>query len=137
MKHPMRFSYSERLRNLDASQLPEIGLQTAATHLSRFFLKPETRQQLATNPEKLAPTISLICRLSRHIQALQKYRDDSAKELGHKHNPLRIKNEIEKGVEITPDVYSSCIPDNAPIEPEVSHRNFIPKNFYTPTKRSD
>lgn len=73
-----------------------------------------------------------ICRLSRHLHALQKYRDDSAKDLDHKHNPLRIKTELEKKVELTRNVYSSFIPENAPIDPEIPQRNYLPKNPYTP-----
>jgi hypothetical protein len=121
----------EHLRRHDATNLPEIGLQLAATSLSQFFAKPETLKQLAAEPDKFAGTVSMLCHLARHLHRLQKYRDDSAKELGPKYNPHRIKNEIEKNVEITRDTFCSFIPHNAPIEPEIPHRNFIPKNYYT------
>jgi len=122
----------EHVRKQEATDLPEIGLQIAATNLSQFFLKPETQRQLAADPEKLAGTVSMICRLSRHIHSLQKYRDDSAKELGRRNHPQRIKNEIEQHLDSTRNVYSSFIPDTAPRDPEIPHRNFIPKNYYIP-----
>src|SRR5690349_10624587 len=63
------------LRTSDASQLAEIGLQIAATNISRFFLKPENQQNLATNPAACRQPIADACRLARHIHNLQKYRD--------------------------------------------------------------
>jgi hypothetical protein len=127
----------EHVRHVGASQLPEVGLQAAATSLSQFFLKAETQQQLLADPEKCARSVGILCRLARQISALQKYRDDSAKELGSKHNPHRINNEIEKHIEITRNVWSSFIPDNAPIDPEIPHRNYLPKNYYTPMEPLD
>jgi len=120
----------EHLRKNDASQFAEVGLQLAATQLSQFFLKSETREQLTAEPEKFARTIGILCRLARQIHILQKYRDQSAKELGPEHNSKLSKRETDETLERTRDVYSSFIPDNAPIEPEVPHRNFLPKNGY-------
>jgi hypothetical protein len=120
----------EHLRTTDASQLSEVGLQLAATQLSQFFLKPDVREQLTTDPDKFSPTIGILCRLTRQLHRLQKYRDDCAKEIGEKHNPERIKRETEETLESTRDTYSSFIPENAPIDPEVPHRNFIPKNGF-------
>jgi hypothetical protein len=73
---------TEHLRTHDASQLPEVGLQLAATQLSQLFLQPDIQQQLTSDPDKYARAIALLCRLSRQIHNLQKDRDDSAKELG-------------------------------------------------------
>lgn len=121
---------TDHLRTRDASQLPEVGLQLAATQLSQLFLQPDIQQQLISNPDKFTRTIGILCRLTRQIQNLQKYRDDSAKELGSQHNPHHIKHETEDALECTRNTYSSFIPKNAPIDPEVPHRNFIPKNGY-------
>src|SRR5437899_1849425 len=63
---------TEHLRQHDAGQLPEVGLQVAATNLSRFFLKPETQHQLAADPEKYARAIAILCRLAGQIHTLQK-----------------------------------------------------------------
>jgi hypothetical protein len=120
----------EHLRKNDASQLAEVGLQLAATQLSQFFLKPETRQQLANEPEKLARTIGILCRLARQIHILQKYRDQSAKELGPEHNPERLKHETDETLENIRDVYSAEKIGESINEPDISHRNFLPKNGY-------
>jgi hypothetical protein len=121
---------TDYLRTHEATQLPEVGLQLAATQLSEFFLKPETEQQLATNPEKFARTISNLCRLTRHLHLLQKYRDDSARELGHESNPERVKRDIEDGLEITRHVYSAKKLGQTVHEPDIPHRNFLPKSDY-------
>jgi hypothetical protein len=128
---------TEHLRKSDASQLPEVGLQIAATNLSQFFLKPQTQQQLATDPEKFARTVSMICRLSRHIHALQKYRDETSKELGYKYNPERIKRETEEEVELTRSIYSAAKLGESPAEPDTPHHNYLPKNWDTPAEPLD
>jgi hypothetical protein len=120
----------EHLRKNDASQLAEVGLQLAATQLSQFFLKPETRQQLTTEPEKLARTIGILCRLARQIHILQKYRDQSAKELGPEHNPESLKRQTEQTLESTREIFSAEKLGQSIDEPDVSHRNFLPKNGY-------
>jgi hypothetical protein len=123
----------EHLRKNDASQLPEVGLQLAATHLSEFFLKPETRDQLSADPEKYARTISILCRLAGQIHTLQKYRDDSARELGYKFNPEHIKREVEKHVEITREVFSAEKLGQSAYENDTPHRNYLPRNWDSPT----
>ena len=120
----------EHLRKNDASQLAEVGLQLAATQLSQFFLRPETREQLTSEPEKFARTIGILCRLARQIHILQKHRDQSAKELGDDHNPARLKHETDETLESIRDTYSAEKIGDSPKEPNISHRNFLPKNGY-------
>jgi hypothetical protein len=122
----------EHLRKNDASQLAEVGLQLAATELSQFFLKSETRQQLNAEPEKLSRTIGILCRLARQIHILQKHRDQSAKELGPEHNPEHLKRETDDTLESIRNTYSAEKPSQSIKEPEVPHRNFLPKNGFPP-----
>src|SRR2546427_916957 len=118
---------TECLRKHEASQLPEVGLQLAATHLSQFLLSPEAEQQLATDPQAYSRTVATLCRLTSQIHTLQKYCDDSAKELGHDHNPERIKREDEKHVEVTRNIYSAAKLGQTIHERDIPHRNYIPK----------
>ena len=118
----------EHLRKNDAGQLAEVGLQIAATNISQFFLKTQTQETLATNPASCRQPIADACRLARHIHNFQKYRDDTAKELGFKYHPERARREEERLTEITRDVYSAAKLGNGPNEPDVTpRRNFIPK----------
>ncbi|HWX20973.1 MAG TPA: hypothetical protein VN578_13820 [Candidatus Binatia bacterium] len=130
-EHALQFrllqdNLTDYLRQHDASQVPEVGLQLAATHLVQFLLRPEAAQQLTTQPEKYCRTLASLCRLSGQIQALQKYRDDSAKELGQSHYPERVKREEEKDIEIVRETYSSTIGES-PRDPNIPYRNYLPK----------
>jgi hypothetical protein len=125
------------LRTNDASQLAEVGLQLAATELSQFFFKPETRAQLSAEPEKLARTIGILCRLARQIHILQKHRDQSAKELGDEHNPELFKRENDEFIESLRDTYSAEKPAQSINDPGISHRNFLPKNGFHPPPPED
>ena len=68
----------------------------------------------------------MLNRVSAHLKALQKYHDDCAKELGPKHNPESLRRETEADIERTRRVYSSTIPDSSK-DPEIPHRNYLPK----------
>jgi hypothetical protein len=118
----------EHLRTTDASQLSEVGLQLAATQLSQFFLKPDVREQLIADPEKFSPAINVLCKLNRQLHRLQKYRDDSARELGPQHAPEQLKRNTESELEITRNVYSAAKLGQTNYEHDTPHRNFIPKN---------
>jgi hypothetical protein len=127
----------EHLRKHDATELPEIGLQLAATNLSQFFLRPETQAQLAADPQKFASTVSMICRLSRHIHTLQKYRDETAKELGSRYNPERIKRHDEEHVEMTREIYSAGDISDETCDIVRQHHNYLPRHWDTPTEPLD
>ena len=118
----------EHLRKSEAGQIPEVGLQLAATHLSAFFLKPETQEQLATDPAKYRQAIDLLCRVARQVHNFQKYRDDSAKELGSKFNPERVRRERVAEVEETRGIFSSEHVGTKPEDPITPHRNFFPND---------
>lgn len=113
------------LRKENATDIPEVGLQMAATRLSQFFLTPEAAQVLASDPEGYHRRAAHLARLTAEIHKLQKYRDDSAKELGPRHNPEGIRRENEEDIEQTRKTYSSTISEN-PKVPSTPHRNYLP-----------
>jgi hypothetical protein len=125
------------LRTTDATQLSEVGLQLAATQLSQLFLKQDASKQLTADPEKFSTAVNALCRLNRQLYRLQKYRDDSARELGYKHDPERLKREAEKDLEITRNVYSAAKLGQSIHEPDIPHRNFIPKSSYAYLAQGD
>jgi hypothetical protein len=86
---------TEFLRRHDAAELPEVGLQSAATSLSAIFLRPDLMRELLSDPQKYSKLIELQCRLAREIQALQKNRDDAARSLGPKYSPELLKRQNE------------------------------------------
>jgi hypothetical protein len=128
--HLLQDNLLEHLRKYDGTDLPEIGLQLAATSLSRFFLKPETQQQLATDPEKFTSSVSVIRRLSHHLLTLQKYRDDCARKLGRQLNPHHLRQQAQEHAESTRETYSAAVLPDLPDDPLVPHRNFLPKDWH-------
>jgi len=114
------------LRTDRASDVPEVGLQVAATRLSQFFLTPEATQLLASNPDEYHRRAANLARLTAEIHRLQKYRDDCARGLGCKHNPDIIRADSEEEIEQTTKYFSSTVPENIKL-PSVPHRNYIPK----------
>jgi hypothetical protein len=123
------------LRRHDAAELPEVGLQSAATSISAVLLRPEFARELLSSPEKYSKLLDLQCRLARELRALQGTRDDAAKSLGLRYNPERIKREEEKEVEQARECYSGD-PGDRP-GAAIPHRNFIPKDIEPITLRTD
>ena len=81
------------LRRDDAQELPEVGLQAAATRLSQLLLqKLAHAEDPESHIEGYTKLIDLLCRLNREIAATQKSRDDSRRSLGPEHDPARIKD---------------------------------------------
>lgn len=113
------------LRRHDAPELPEVGLQAAATQLSRFFLTPEATQLLASQPKEYERRVSMLKHICAQLQSLQNKRDDSAKALGRNHDPHRIRNETKGSLERVTDVYTSKIGASAK-DPDIPHRNLLP-----------
>jgi hypothetical protein len=119
---------TEHLRITDATQLPEVGLQLAATQISRFLIDPENRNQLTASPDKYARLLALLCRLASQIHTLQKYRDDSATKLGWNHLPARVKRDNEENIEITRQVYSAAKLGRSANETDTPHHNYLPRH---------
>src|ERR1051326_2366465 len=113
---------TDYLRKNDAGQLPEVGLQVAATQLSSMLLHPETAQQLGADPKKYSQVIDMLCRLSTHIQALQKDRNEAVKQAAIRGTSEHFKHEDEKTVEEIRSVYSSIM-GKGPRDPDIPHRN--------------
>ena len=100
------------------SELPEVGLQAAATQLSQFFLTPHAAQLLASDPDEYARRLSLLARVAGHLKALQKLRDDSDETPDHT-SPC-AQDEAERARK----AFSSKNPKGS--KPGAPHRNFLP-----------
>jgi hypothetical protein len=84
----------DHLRREDASELPEVGLQAAATRLSQILVQKAARaDEVEANLGAFSQMVDLLCRLNREIGLLQKHRDDSRRTLGRAHDPARLKDE--------------------------------------------
>ena len=119
------------LRKNDAGQLPEVGLQVAATQLTHMLLQPDTAHQLGAEPEKYRQVVDMLCRLSTHSQSLQKDRNEAVRKAAIRDTSEFIKREDEKDIEVLRQTYSSKI-GNGPEDPDIPHRNELPKRDELP-----
>jgi hypothetical protein len=82
------------LRRDDAAELPEVGLQAAATRLSQILLQKLAR---AEDPEahldNFSTLVDLLCRLNRELAASQQERDESRRSLGPPYDPANVKEQ--------------------------------------------
>ncbi len=98
------------LRRDDASELAEVGFQSAATRLSQIFLQKLAKaDDVERNLPAFSQMVDMLCRLNREICALQKQRDDARRSLGPEFDPARIK-EMDEGSAIAHERYYSDPP---------------------------
>ncbi len=87
------------LRRDDAPELPEIGMQVAATRLSQSMLQKLARgDDPEANLKNFSQMVELLCRLNRALAANQKSRDDAQLTLGPEHNPAQVKEKEQVDV---------------------------------------
>jgi hypothetical protein len=81
------------LRRDDAPEIPEVGMQAAATRISQALLQKLAR---ADDPEahleNYSNLVDLLCRLNRELSGAQKNRDDARRTLGQHYDPVLVKN---------------------------------------------
>ena len=81
------------LRRDDAPDLPEVGLQAAATRLSQVLIQKLGRaDDPEANLDNYSKMVDLLSRLNREIAASQKQRDDAQRSLGRDYDPARVKD---------------------------------------------
>jgi len=122
---------TDYLRKNDAGQLPEVGLQIAATQLSHMLLQPDAVQKLTAEPEKYSKVVDMLCRLSTHTQSLQKDRDQGVNKAAIRGTSEHLKREDEKAVDETRQAYTAKM-GNGPRDPNIPHRNELPKRDELP-----
>jgi len=127
---------TDYLRKNDAGQLPEVGLQIAATQLSHLLLQPDAVQKLTAEPEKYSKVVDMLCRLATHIQSLQKDRDEGVKRASHRHTTEFLKREDEEFMDQLRQTYTGKI-GNSAREPDIPHRNELPKRDELPFREKD
>jgi len=97
----------DHLRRDDASELPEVGLQAAATRISQVLLQKTARaEDIEANLGTFSQMVDVLCRLNREIGILQKQREDSRRTLGPAFDAARIREEEQTAAHKTERYYS-------------------------------
>ena len=127
----MQDNLTDYLRKNDATQLPEVGLQVAATQLSSMLLNPEAVQQLTAEPEKYSKVVDMLCRLSTHIQSLQKDRNEAVRKAGIRDTSEQLRRHEEEALEkVRWETSADMCKDFS--RGHVPHRNELPKRDALP-----
>jgi len=110
----------DHLRRDHASELPEVGLQAAATRISQILVqKTACAQDVESNLGSFSQMVDVLCRLNREIALLQKQRDDSRRTLGRSHDPARIQDAEQMSAIENERYYSDPPPDSKLAKPAV------------------
>jgi hypothetical protein len=113
------------LRRDDAPDLPEVGLQAAATRLSQHLLQRLSRaDDPEANLDNYSRMVDILCRLNREISITQKHRDDSRRTLGREHDPEYVKD-IERVEAIETERYYSSPPSDSEL-PKPTEQPLLP-----------
>jgi len=75
--------------------------------------------------------VDMLCRLSTHIQSLQKDRDQGVNKAAIRGTSEHLKREDEKAVDETRQAYTAKM-GNGPRDPNIPHRNELPKRDELP-----
>jgi len=121
------------LRRDDAPELPEVGLQAAATRLSQVLLaKLDRADDPEANLDSYSRMVDLLCRLNRELGASQKSRDDSRRTLGREYDPVHVQDvENVNAIEMERSYSNPCSeselprPADAPLLPEIPTATFL------------
>ncbi|HSU57105.1 MAG TPA: hypothetical protein VLT36_23895 [Candidatus Dormibacteraeota bacterium] len=114
------------VRRDDAQELPEAGLQAAATRLSQLMLQKLSRaDDPEMNLESYSKMVDLLCRLNRELASSQKQRDDSRRTLGPEYDPVLVKD-TETVEVIKNERYHSFPPDDDDSLEKPAERPFLP-----------
>jgi len=130
----MQDHLTDHLRKNDAQQIPEVGLQVAATQLSSLLLNPDAVRQLTAEPEKYSKVVDMLCRLSTHIQTLQKDRNEAVKLASNRTTAEYMKREKENEIDMVRQTYSAEYSGKTAYDPDIPHRNELPPRDEPPYK---
>ncbi len=117
---------TDYLRKHDAQELPEVGLQVAATQLTSFLLNPRTSAPLLADPAKYAKVVEMLDKCSARLAELQAQRYETLRRSHIKDTTPNLRWKEEQSVEGLRQIASASQPAKSPRENDVPHRNDLP-----------
>ncbi len=117
---------TDYLRKHDAQQLPEVGLQVAATQLTSLLLNPQTAAPLLADPNKYARIVDALDKCSARLHELQRNRYDDVRRAHIRDTVPNLRFEEAKQIENVRQIASAEKPAASASEQHVPHRNNLP-----------
>jgi hypothetical protein len=122
---------TDYLRKHDAQQLPEVGLQVAATQLTSLLMNPQTAALLLADPNKYAKVVDSLDKCSARLKELQ---NDRYQNVARATVPDTVHYALcrdARDVENLRQIASAKLSDD-PYGEDVPHRNDLPPREVMP-----
>jgi hypothetical protein len=117
---------TDYLRKHDAEQLPEVGLQVAATQLTSLLMNPQSAGPLLADPGKYSKIVEMLDKCSARLAEMQEKRYDNLRRSHIKDTTYNLRWQDENEVESIRQVAGAAKLGSGPREPNVPHRNDLP-----------
>jgi hypothetical protein len=117
---------TDYLRKHDAQQLPEVGLQIAATQLTSLLMNPQTAAPLLADPAKYALVVNALDKCSVRLSQMQKDRYEDAEDAGIRDTIPNLRCKEARQIEDIRELASAKEVADSPDEDNVPHRNDLP-----------
>jgi len=128
---------TDYLRKNDAEQIPEVGLQFAATQMSSALMHPETAQLLRTDPDKYAKIVNTLEKISGRIHEFQKDRYETHRRAKIRDTLPNLREKERKSVEALRALMSAEVPAPGPRDEHIPHRNDLSPRETLPHPKPD
>jgi hypothetical protein len=123
---------TDYLRKHDAQQLPEVGLQVAATQLTSLLMNPQTAAPLLANPDKYARIVDSLDKCSARLKELQNDRYENVRRASIRDTVPNIRSEEAREIEIVRKIASAeKLPESSRDE-IIPNRNELPPREVMP-----
>ena len=123
---------TDYLRQHDAQQLPEVGLQVASTQLTSLLMNPQTAGALLADPNKYAKVIDALDKCSVRLNELQEQRYKTARLAGIRNSIPNLRHQQATEIEGLCEIASAEELAKSPREDNVPHRNDLPPREQMP-----
>ena len=117
---------TDYLRQREAQQLPEVGLQVASTQLTSLLLNPQTAAALLADPNKYARVVDSLDKCSARLKELQDDRYENVRRSKIKDTIHHLQAEEARHVENLREIASAAELGQSAYEENVPHRNDLP-----------
>ncbi|HEV2207821.1 MAG TPA: hypothetical protein VG167_03550 [Verrucomicrobiae bacterium] len=117
---------TDYLRKHDAQQLPEVGLQVAATQLTSLLMNPQTAAALLADPNKYARIVDSLDKCSARLKELQNDRYENVRRATIRNTVPNARSEDARQVELIREIASAEKLGRSAAEDNIPHRNHLP-----------
>jgi hypothetical protein len=120
------------LRQREAHELPEVGLQVASTQLTSLLLNPQTAAALLADPNKYARVVDSLDKCSARLKELRDDRYEDVRRSKIKDTIHYLHTEEARHVENLREIASAAELGQSAYEEDIPHRNDLPPREQLP-----